>query len=798
MQKRKQLKYRINKDEEGLEAQLQDVELTISKMCSKENRDKVIENFKEFGQSQGSVNANGMWNVKKKIFPKNNPTKPTGKKNSQGQIITSPDGLKDLYLETYIQRLRHRPIREDLKEIKELKDSLFYSRLELSKRTKSKSWKMEDLDKVLHSLKTTKARDPLGLVNNLFKPEVMGLDLKQSLLMLVNQIKEKGIFPDFVQWTNIVSLFKGKGDRLDLANERGIFLVTVFRSIIMKLIYNEKYDILDQNMSDSNVGARKEKNIRNHIFVLNGVIMDILNSKSKSIDIQILDYKQCFDSMWLEETLNDLYEGGMEDDHLATLYEANKKVKVSVKTPHGLTSRKDFEKIIMQGDVFGPIQCSMSVDTYGKECLAEKKHCYSYKGEVDVPPLAMVDDLLIITECGYKATMANSFINTKSNLKKLQFGTEKCHKMHVGKKGQPEICPDLFVDGWQLEEVTQIDTGEKVFKEVHVGSTKMDEVIEEKYLGDIISHDGKNTKNIISRVNKGVGISNQIMSILEEIYFGPYYFEVAIMLRNSLFISSLLSNSEAWYNLTREDIDKLEQADEILLRRILQCPFSTPKEMLYLELNCLPIRFIIMGRRINFLSSILKEGEDSLIFKFLMAQLKNPSKSDWGQTVISDLEYVDMDMRLCDIAKTKTEKFKEMVKKNIQQAALNYLNKEKSNHNKVKHIPHNEMKIQDYLSPNELTIDEAKCLFITRSRMLEVRTNYSGSFNDLRCPLCKLSEDTQQHLLECPTLHEQGEVVTKTIKYSDLFSPELNTKITVARIIKSKYEKRKKILRKNK
>ena len=380
--------------------------------------------------------------------------------------------------------------------------------------------------------------------------------------------------------------------------------------------------------------------------------------------------------------------------------------------------------------------------------------------------------------------MANSFINAKSNHKELQFGTEKCRIMHVGKKRQPEICPDLFIDGGQLEEFTEIETDEKV--------------IEEKYLGDIISHDGKNTKNIISRVNKGVGISNQIMSIMEEIYFGPYYFEVAIMLRNSLFISSLLSNSEAWYNLTREDIDKLEQADEILLRRILQCPFSTPKEMLYLELNCLPIRFIIMGRRIHFLSSILKEGEDSLIFKFLMAQLKNPSKSDWGQTVISDLEYVDMDMRLCDIANTKTEKFKEMVKKNIQQAALNYLNKEKSNHNKVKHIPHNEMKIQDYLSPNELTIDEAKCLFITRSRMLEVRTNYSGSFNDLRCPLCKLSEDTQQHLLECPTLHEQGEVVTKTIKYSDLFSTELNTKITVARIIKSKYEKRKKILRNNK
>ena len=55
-------------------------------------------------------------------------------------------------------------------------------------------------------------------------------------------------------------------------------MVTLFRSMLMKLIYNDKYDILDQNMSDSNVGARRGKNIRNHIFVINGIIMDVLSS----------------------------------------------------------------------------------------------------------------------------------------------------------------------------------------------------------------------------------------------------------------------------------------------------------------------------------------------------------------------------------------------------------------------------------------------------------------------------------------------------------------------------------------
>ena len=135
---------------------------------------------------------------------------------------------------------------------------------------------------------------------------------------------------------------------MELENERGIFIVSIFRSMLMKLIYQDKYEEIDSNMSDSNVGARKKKNIRNHIFIINGIIHDVLSSKKKkAIDIQIMDYRQCFDSMWLEETMNDLFEAGVNDDNLALIYEANKEVQVAVKTPNGLTERKHIKEIIL-------------------------------------------------------------------------------------------------------------------------------------------------------------------------------------------------------------------------------------------------------------------------------------------------------------------------------------------------------------------------------------------------------------------------------------------------------------------
>ena len=131
----------------------------------------------------------------------------------------------------------------------------------------------------------------------------------------------------------------------------------------------------------------------------------------------------------------------------------------------------------------------LQVDSFGKECMLEKKHLYYYRGGVGVPPLAMVDDLLAISDCGIESVKTNGFLNAKTNVKKLQFGGDKCHKMHVGKKHH--LCPDLFVDNWELDKIDKNGHGIKNLEDIHVGDFKMDTVENEKYLGDIIAADPK-------------------------------------------------------------------------------------------------------------------------------------------------------------------------------------------------------------------------------------------------------------------------------------------------------------------
>ena len=79
----------------------------------------------------------------------------------------------------------------------------------------------------------------------------------------------------------------------------------------------------------------------------------------------------------------------------------------------------------------------------------------------------------------------------------------------------------------------------------------------EKYLGYIIHQDGRNKSNIEARRGKGFGTVNQTMNMINDIFVCPITFEVALVMRDSFLINSILTNSEAWLRLSSTEIDLL-------------------------------------------------------------------------------------------------------------------------------------------------------------------------------------------------------------------------------------------------
>ena len=61
---------------------------------------------------------------------------------------------------------------------------LWKSRLEELMNNKSTPWTEENLLKVIKSLKNNKTMDPMGMINEIFKPEIIGADLVKTLQWL--------------------------------------------------------------------------------------------------------------------------------------------------------------------------------------------------------------------------------------------------------------------------------------------------------------------------------------------------------------------------------------------------------------------------------------------------------------------------------------------------------------------------------------------------------------------------------------------------------------------------------------
>ena len=176
---------------------------------------------------------------------------------------------------------------------------------------------MDELEAVLKYLKNNKSRDPNDHANELFKPNVAGSDLKLALLYLMNRIKDTGEFPEALRTCNITSIFK-KGARNSFNNYRGIFRVTIIRSILNRLVYNDIYPVVDSNLTDSNVGSRKGRNVRDNLFVLHATIIQSKKERKKHVILQYMTWKnvstRCgaksasmISGMWGAKTTNSTY-----------------------------------------------------------------------------------------------------------------------------------------------------------------------------------------------------------------------------------------------------------------------------------------------------------------------------------------------------------------------------------------------------------------------------------------------------------------------------------------------------------
>ena len=420
------------------------------------------------------------------------------------------------------------------------------------------------------------------------------------------------------------------------------------------------------------------------------------NSQGKTIeealDVHVYDVEQCFDSLWLEEVINSLYEAGLQNDKLPLLFLEKRNAQVAVTTPGGLCQRVNIPKIIMQGSVWGSLCCVVLMDKLGKLVYKNPNLLYYYKGVVACPPLQMVDDILGIQKCSPKSLALNTAVNTFMEAEKLNLSMKKCHKIHIGKENRN--CPDLKVHNEPMKESKS-----------------------EKYLGDIIHKSGKVKPNLANRLSKEWGRVNEILAIVKEAPLGRWRIKAGLQLRKALLVNGTLFNSEAWHGISKSQIEAFEKVDEALLRGLVGWHSKAPIPALYMETAQIPLRYILTIRRILYLQTIFQREPEELIRKVFEAQKSDPTQGDFCELVEKDCQIINLELTEEEIRDMSRYELRIHTKKKAIEAAIIELQHIKATKSKMDGIEYVGLfDLQEYLQSPVFSRDEASLLLALRTR----------------------------------------------------------------------------------
>ena len=654
---------------------------------------------------------NGFWKLKKTMAKKSSSPK-LNAVVKDGVEITGKELIKKEVSKEFKHRLRNRKPAEGWEEYVKTCNEIVHLLMEKTANNGPK-FTMEELIAVIKDLRRGKTPGYDG-INAEFLLEA-GDGILKPLLQIFNVIRVSKVIPK--QWNNVLIslIYKNKGSKKELVNYRGIFLTVIVSKVFESLIKKRMSSNL-KKVDLHQAGSRTNRSPADNTFLLRGSI-DHQKYLGGCLYITAYDFEQAFDSLWLQDCILSLKSLDVPDYILQLIHNLNQSAEVVIKTPHGRTETLTVNDIVKQGGVLGSPMCSTSTAEY---CGLNKGVCV---GTAVIRSLAYVDDLLDFSLNPSDTQEAHGNSVVFSFKKKMYYKAKKCKSLLANGK-KKDLIPDLVI-GDELVEIAS--------------------VIE--YLGDIFNAKGDNSDLIQDRVKRGIAAMISIEAIMADLQLGPHTVSVHLLLYYSLFLSTMLFNSQAWSNLSKKDIENLQTCQLKILKKIVGATKSTSNAFTYLELGVLPISYEIHKRQISFLHHILtlEDGDPVKMMYYNMKKL--PGEKNWYNGVKKLLETYKITMSEEEIKSKSKDVFKAVVKKAIVQTALADLTEECSKQKKTNTLTYTKLKPQNYLT--KLYPWQSKMIFRCRSRTLNIKTHQTYKYQDTLCRWCNLHDESLAHIINC-------------------------------------------------
>ncbi|KAL4149828.1 hypothetical protein QTP88_003684 [Uroleucon formosanum] len=480
----------------------------------------------------------------------------------------------------------------------------------------------EEFNQVLKMMKTRKSPGVDNISTELIQNA--GKKIQNELFKLVNDIYITGEIPEDFKKNIIITLPK-KATAEKCSEYRTPSLMIHSAKILVKIIGNRIEHKIERQLSNDQFGFRRNKGTREAILSLRTLIEKQIEFNNDTF-IAFIDLEKAFDTVPWKELFKTLEEIDIDYRDRQLIYNIYKEQLAIIKVSDKSATAK-IGKGVKQGCPLSPklfnIYVEQSINEI-KETFTRDQIEVTVGGEL-ISFLRFADDIALV---------ANSEIDLKRALEKIAKGFQNYH---------------LKIN-WNKTKIMMCQKKNRIHRlRIKIDNHILDQVENFRYLGSIISQDGKCTMDIKARIaqaktafmNKRNLLCSKNMSIrVKKRLIKVYVWSVA------------LYGCETWV-LNKAEQKFLESFEMWCWRRMLRVSWVERRtnENVLNEINeTWKILSTIKERRCNMIGHVLRHEEELL---YIIIEGKMNGKRDRGRPRTSCIKKMISDAGLANYKELK-------------------------------------------------------------------------------------------------------------------------------------------------
>ena len=547
-------------------------------------------------------------------------------------------------------------------------------------------------------------------------------------------------------------------------NQRGI---TVSSSIgtIPEEILNERL-LKTIKFSQAQAGGRRGGSTTDHIFILKSLIT-IAIKRGAELIVTFFDIKKANDRASMDDMLYVAHEEGHTGKIWRLTKTQNENLTAKIKTKAGLTREIKREKGGKQGGKLMVPLFSKLMDMLPQK-LSRDSSLGIIVNDLKLNCLLYVDDALTLA-IGYpQQELTLKATHDFAIERQLEWGESKCKVMEAG-------CHIEKRDTWEL------------------GKGTIEKCKNYKYLGEIISRDGKESDNMEERVKKVKCTVTAIMTCSKSEIMKKIETKVLMKLHETVTLPTFLSNSETWVlsNKERKDADKTEIS---AWKHMLGLPATTPNPAVIFATGSLYASLRIDIRQLIYLHKLLTKEQGHWAHEMLTILKENDI--GWAKRIRELLDSWELEKDWSVIARKNKNEWKKEVEHAAENVNIKMLRSEC--HSKERGNMKTKTKTQSIIpkldtpgytrKPLEIlnygSTLVTRALIMGRYGMLQCRANFSNGYATRNCEKCE-TVDNEAHRINYCILHRNINLYDSDEKmdFNMIYSDKLEDAMKVLKII---------------